>query len=94
MKKAVRDLIQAEQAAEAKVEYEVKRRPNLTPAEIKAKVAELETEDAESRRRAGVRTAAELRDEMREWERADGNRFQGIVLNLRNSAHLDAQLQL
>ena len=54
VKKAVRDLIQTEQAAEAKVEYEVKRRPNLKPAEIKAKVASWRR-DVEGRLRVGVR---------------------------------------
>ena len=69
VKKAVRDLIQIEQAAEAKVEYEVKRRPNLKPAEIKAKVAELAETMLKAASELEFEKAAALRDEMREWER-------------------------
>ena len=69
VKKAVRDLIQTEQAAEAKVEYEVKRRPNLKPAEIKAKVAELAETMLKAASELEFEKAAALRDEMREWER-------------------------
>ena len=65
VKKAVRDLIQTEQAAEAKVEYEVKRRPNLKPAEIKAKVAELAETMLKAASELEFEKAAALRDEMR-----------------------------
>jgi excinuclease ABC subunit B len=41
VRKTVRDLISAENAAEAKVAYEVERQPQLTPDQVRAKLAEL-----------------------------------------------------
>jgi excinuclease ABC subunit B len=69
VKKAIRGLIQAEQAAEARVEYEVKRRPKLKPEEIKARISELEREMLKAAGALEFERAAELRDEIREWER-------------------------
>ena len=69
VKKAVRDLIQAAEAAEAKVEYEVGKRPNLTQEEIRAKVKELEIEMLKAAGDLEFEKAAELRDEMRNWEK-------------------------
>lgn len=69
VKKAVRDLIQVEQAAEARVEYEVKHNPKLTKEEIKAKIAELELEMLKAAGELEFERAAELRDEMRNWEK-------------------------
>lgn len=72
VKKAVRDLIQAEQAAESKVEYEISKNPRLRPDEIKAKISELETEMLKAAADLSFERAAELRDEMRNWEKALG----------------------
>ncbi len=72
IKKAVRDLIQAEQAAEEKVEYQVKQRPNMTAEDIKLKVKELETEMLKAAEDLAFERAAELRDEMRSWEKLLG----------------------
>ncbi len=72
VKKAVRDLIQAEQAAESKVEYEISKNPRLRPDEIKAKITELETEMLKAAAELAFERAAELRDEMRYWEKALG----------------------
>ncbi len=69
LKKAVRDLIQAEQAAEAKVQYEFERKPNLSQDEIRKKVRELETEMLKAAEELVFERAAELRDEMRSWEK-------------------------
>jgi excinuclease ABC subunit B len=69
IKKAVRDLIMSEKAAEAKVEYEIKRKPNLSQTEIKNKINELETEMLKAAADLEFERAAELRDEMRSWER-------------------------
>ena len=69
VKKAVRDLIQGQQASEEKVEYQFERNPKLTAAEIKAKVAELETEMLKAAADLAFERAAELRDEMRQWEK-------------------------
>ncbi|HEX3044348.1 MAG TPA: excinuclease ABC subunit UvrB [Bacillota bacterium] len=73
VRKAVRDLIQAEQVAEAKVEYEYQRKPNLSAGEIKAKIAELETEMLKAAAELAFERAAELRDEMRSWEKLLSN---------------------
>lgn len=72
VRKAVRDLIQAEQAAESKVEYEISKNPRLRPDEIKAKISELETEMLKAAADLAFERAAELRDEMRNWEKALG----------------------
>lgn len=70
VKKAVRGLLQAEEAAEDRVEYEAKRGQNLTQAEIKAKINELETEMLKAASKLDFERAAELRDEMRNWVQA------------------------
>jgi excinuclease ABC subunit B len=72
VKKAVRDLIQAKQVAEAKVEYEISKNPRLRPEEIKAKITELETEMLKAAAELAFERAAELRDEMRYWEKVLG----------------------
>jgi excinuclease ABC subunit B len=69
VKKAVRDLIQVEQAAEEKVEYEVGQKPKLTSAEIKEKIKALETEMLKAASELEFEKAAELRDEIRSWEK-------------------------
>ncbi|NLY76256.1 MAG: excinuclease ABC subunit UvrB [Firmicutes bacterium] len=69
VRKAVRDLISAEQAAEEKVEYEVGRNPQLTPDEIREKIKTLETEMLKAASKLEFEKAAELRDEMRKWEK-------------------------
>lgn len=69
VKKAVRDLIQVEQAAEEKVEYEVGQNPKLTVADIKEKIKTLETEMLKAAAELEFEKAAELRDELRNWER-------------------------
>ena len=69
VKKAVRDLIQVEQAAEEKVEYEIGQRPKLTVDEIKEKVKALETEMLKAASELEFEKAAELRDEIRNWEK-------------------------
>ncbi|MCL6589466.1 MAG: excinuclease ABC subunit UvrB [Firmicutes bacterium] len=73
VRKAVRDLIQAGQVAEAKVEYEYQRKPRLSPGEIKAKILGLETEMLKAAAELAFERAAELRDEMREWEKLLNN---------------------
>ncbi|HBE78972.1 MAG TPA: excinuclease ABC subunit B, partial [Firmicutes bacterium] len=69
IKKAVRNLIMAEQAAEAKVEYEMQQKPNLSPAEIQAKITELESKMLKAASELAFERAAELRDELRGWEK-------------------------
>jgi excinuclease ABC subunit B len=69
IKKAVRDLIMAEQAAEEKVQYEMQKKPNLSQAEIKTKIAELEQEMLKAAAELEFERAAGLRDEMRSWEK-------------------------
>ena len=72
VKKAVRDLIQVEQAAEAKVEYEVSRNPQLSRTEIQKKIADLENEMLKAASELAFEHAAELRDEMHYWEKLLG----------------------
>lgn len=69
IKKAVRDLIMAEQAAEEKVQYEMQKKPNLSQAEIKTKIAELEQEMLKAAAELEFERAAGMRDEMRSWEK-------------------------
>ena len=69
VKKAVRDLIQVEQAAEEKVEYEVGQNPKLTAVDIKEKIQKLETEMLRAASELEFEKAAELRDEIRNWEK-------------------------
>jgi excinuclease ABC subunit B len=72
VRKAVRDLISTEQAAEEKVAYEARQLPKLTPAEIKAKIDALETEMLKAAADLEFEKAAELRDEMRSWAKLLG----------------------
>ncbi len=74
VRKAVRDLISAEQAAEDKVAYEAQKLPKLTPAEIRAKIDELETAMLQAAGDLEFERAAELRDEMRNWEKLLGKK--------------------
>jgi excinuclease ABC subunit B len=74
VRKAVRDLISAEQAAEDKVAYEAQKLPKLSPAEIKAKIDQLETEMLKAAGDLEFERAAELRDEMRNWEKLLGKK--------------------
>ena len=69
VKKAVRDLIQVGQAAEEKVEYEIGQNPKLTADEIKEKIQALETEMLKAAAELEFEKAAELRDEIRNWEK-------------------------
>ncbi|MGD8401039.1 MAG: excinuclease ABC subunit UvrB [Bacillota bacterium] len=69
VRKTVRDLISAENAAEAKVEYEVEQQPQLTPDQVRAKLAELETAMLKAAAQLEFEKAAELRDEMRKWQK-------------------------
>lgn len=69
VKKAIRDLIQVEQAAEEKVEYEIGKNPKLTADEIKEKIKTLETEMLKAASELEFEKAAELRDEIRYWEK-------------------------
>lgn len=73
VKKAVRDLIQIEQVAEEKVAYEFERNPRLSPAEIRLKITELETNMLKAAADLAFERAAELRDEMRNWEKLLAN---------------------
>lgn len=72
VKKAVRDLIMTEQAAEAKVEYEIQKNPYLSREEIKAKITEVETAMLKAAAELEFERAAELRDELRNWEKLIG----------------------
>ncbi len=69
VKKAVRDLIHTEQAAEEKVEYEIGQNPKLTMADIKEKIKVLETEMLKAASELEFEKAAALRDEIRNWEK-------------------------
>jgi excinuclease ABC subunit B len=63
--KTIRGLISAENAAEEKVQYELEQRPQLTPAEVKAKIAALETAMLKAAAQLEFEKAAALRDEMK-----------------------------
>ena len=68
IRKAVRDLIKLEQVAEEKVVYQVKRR-KLTPAEIRETINRLEDEMLTAAGKLEFETAAQLRDELKEWRK-------------------------
>jgi excinuclease ABC subunit B len=69
VKKAIRDLIQVEQAAEEKVEYELGNNPKLTAEEIRMKIDTLEQAMLKAAAELEFERAAELRDEIRNWEK-------------------------
>lgn len=69
VKKAVRDLIMTEQAAEDKVNYEIKKNPKLSYEEIKVKISELETAMLKAAADLEFERAAQLRDELRNWQK-------------------------
>jgi hypothetical protein len=69
VKKAVRDIISIEQAAEEKVSYEVQKQPGMTPDEIQKVVNRLEKEMLKAAAELEFEQAAKLRDELKEWQR-------------------------
>lgn len=69
VKKAVRDLILIEQAAEEKVEYELNQQTGFSPKEIKAKIDDLERAMLKAASELEFEKAAELRDELRRWSK-------------------------
>ncbi|HYH04427.1 MAG TPA: UvrB/UvrC motif-containing protein, partial [Bacillota bacterium] len=69
VRKTVRDLIIVENAAEEKIHYELEQHPNLSRAEIKQKIADLETAMLKAATELEFEKAAELRDEMHRWEK-------------------------
>lgn len=69
VKKAIRDLIQVEQAAEEKVQYQLESNPKLTAEEIKEKIDQLEQAMLKAASELEFEQAADLRDEIRNWER-------------------------
>ncbi|MGQ9779853.1 MAG: excinuclease ABC subunit UvrB [Bacillota bacterium] len=72
VRKAVRDLIAAEEAIEDKVAAQLKTRPRLTPEEIRAKIDELEGLMLKAAAELEFEKAAEYRDEIRAWRRLLG----------------------
>lgn len=69
VKKAIREIIQAAQAAEEKVSYEVTQKPQMSWEEIAMVVNRLEEEMLVAAKDLDFERAARLRDEMREWQR-------------------------
>jgi len=69
VRKAVRELIMVERAAEEKVEYELERSSGLNKEQIQLKVAELETAMLKAAAELEFESAAALRDELRKWEK-------------------------
>ena len=72
VRKAVRDLIAAEEAAEEKVAYQLQGKPRLTSDEIRARITELEGLMLKAAGNLEFEKAAEYRDEIREWRRLLG----------------------
>ncbi|NLW55950.1 MAG: excinuclease ABC subunit UvrB [Firmicutes bacterium] len=68
IRKAVHDLISAEQVAEEKITYQVKQQ-RLTLAEIEEKINRLEEEMLAAAGRLEFELAAQLRDEIKEWRK-------------------------
>jgi excinuclease ABC subunit B len=68
VQKAVRDLINLQQVAEEKVAYNVKRQ-NMTRAEMEETINRLEGEMLAAAGRLEFETAAQLRDELKEWRK-------------------------
>lgn len=69
VRKAVRDLITVEQAAEEKVTYEIQKTPGMGPDEIQKVVNRLEQEMLKAASELEFEQAAKLRDELKEWRR-------------------------
>jgi excinuclease ABC subunit B len=65
VRKTIRDLINVENAAEEKVQYELEQHPKLTPTELKARIDELETAMLKAAAQLEFEKAAELRDELK-----------------------------
>jgi len=72
IRKAVRDLIPTQQAAEEKVTYHAQGRAGMTQDEIKARMAELEASMLKAAKNLEFEKAVGYRDEMREWHRLIG----------------------
>ena len=68
VQKAVRDLISLEQVAEEKVAYHTKQQ-KLTRAEIEETINRLTAEMLAAAERLEFELAAQLRDELREWQK-------------------------
>ncbi len=68
VQKAVRDLINLEQVAEEKVAYRTKQQ-KMTRAEVEEIINRLETEMLAAAERLEFETAAQLRDELKEWQK-------------------------
>ncbi|HHW12230.1 MAG TPA: excinuclease ABC subunit UvrB [Firmicutes bacterium] len=68
VQKAVRDLINLEQVAEEKVAYRTKQQ-KMTRAEVEEIINRLEAEMLAAAERLEFETAAQLRDELKEWQK-------------------------
>lgn len=68
VQKAVRDLINLEQVAEEKVAYHAKQQ-KITRAEVEETINRLEAEMLEAAGKLEFETAAQLRDEIKEWQK-------------------------
>ena len=68
VQKAVRDLINLEQVAEEKVAYHAKQQ-KMTRAEVEETINRLEAEMLEAAGKLEFETAAQLRDEIKEWQK-------------------------
>jgi excinuclease ABC subunit B len=69
VRKTVRDLISAETVVEEKVRYELEQNPQLSSDEVQQKIAALEAAMLKAAANLEFEKAAELRDEMRKWEK-------------------------
>jgi excinuclease ABC subunit B len=69
VRKAIRDLIHAEQAAESKVLKQYRTEANLTDEEIKKKISGLEKEMLKAASALLFERAKELRDELYSWQK-------------------------
>ncbi|NLC53083.1 MAG: excinuclease ABC subunit UvrB [Firmicutes bacterium] len=68
VQKAVRDLISLEQVAEEKVVYQTKQQ-KMTRAEVEETINRLEAEMLAAAGKLEFETAAQLRDELKEWQK-------------------------
>ena len=69
IKKAIHDIIRSEQVAEDKIIYSVKKSGLMSKKEIEEKIAALEKEMFTAAKKLEFEKAAELRDEMRLWQK-------------------------